>query len=146
MPVSGCWSRREETRNKNWKRKHSEPPHGFCILAVRLNSIGSVRQIAGRSFVAERSLNGNGTRITLPRVKRFAIGGTVKVGVFTQEIERRIFRRGRQPRVFDNLVLRVVCFDWRNGDFQRLVYRKFYRRIRREHFPVKVRQQRRHIY
>src|ERR1019366_2705493 len=47
----------------------------------RFVPIGSVRQTAGRSFVAERSSNGNDTSTTLPRVvEGLAIGGVVEVG------------------------------------------------------------------
>src|ERR1700722_7875864 len=77
----------------------------------RFAPIGSVRQTAGRSFVAERSSNGNGTSTTLPRVvEGFAIGGAVEVGFVVQEIEGWIFRRGPQPRAFVHVIV-TVCFD-----------------------------------
>jgi hypothetical protein len=73
--------------NVSWKQigNIAAGDEGDDDVAVCANRFGETN--AGRSFVAERSSNGNGTSTTLPRVvEGLAIGGVVEVGFFAQEI------------------------------------------------------------
>src|SRR6476469_856654 len=71
--------------------------------------MGSVRQIAGRTFVVVRSSNGNGTRTTLPFIAEWppvTAGVNILRGI-TQEIKCRIPCGSPHPFLLVNI--RVVC-------------------------------------
>src|SRR6266508_4564126 len=76
--------------------------------------MGLVKHTAGRTFIADRSSNGNGTRTTLPLIiESFPISQRVDILFrLPQEIKGRIGRSSSQPF----LLVYVGFFSQKNDD------------------------------